>query len=407
MLDTISEKFHLYKVGGCVRDAIMGVEPKDVDYTVQASQESFEQFFPTLNKVGDCFPVYLNTDGSEIALTRSEKCVGEKYQDFEVHSGVQIEVDLGRRDFTINSIAQHYLSGEIVDPFNGAEDVKNKILRCVNPVAFVEDPLRIYRGARFISRFCLKCDVETMDLMKQNVEKLVNIPTDRVCAELKKVYEDSKYPSMFFKFLHEIDALKYHFKPLADLTNFYAGPEHTHHVNDTAFEHVMKSIDLCAEKGYSYQVFLAVLFHDVGKAVTAQSEDYRNGRHHYGHEHESAKILTPYLNFMRFTKHENKLINVVANNHMIHNLTKMKPVKLIRFFKRVKYYAWDFVRACDCDYPFDADQFSIINRLERTFKEADVNVPKHILKRGNDATINFVENVYAHKYKEILNEGKN
>jgi tRNA nucleotidyltransferase (CCA-adding enzyme) len=122
MFGNLAHKF--YHVGGSVRDELLGLAPKDFDYVVEATEEEFLQHFPNAEKVGNSFPVYL-IEKNEVALTRTEKNSGNGYADFEVTGvGVSIEADLGRRDFSINSIAKNVVTGEIVDPFYGQHDIK-------------------------------------------------------------------------------------------------------------------------------------------------------------------------------------------------------------------------------------------------------------------------------------------
>ncbi len=220
-----------YICGGFVRDEILGLKPQDRDFVIEATEEEFETVFPDAKKVGVSFPVYLHPDtGEEIALTRAEKCTGNgEYQKFDVTKiGIPIIEDLQRRDFTINSIAKHYVTGEILDPTNGVEDLKNKVLRCVNPLAFKDDALRIYRAARFVARFDLAIESQTYFIMFCNSKRLEMIEKERVVIELQKVYAQCEKPSRFFYILHDLHCLHYHFKPLYDLTLVPAGPAPYH-----------------------------------------------------------------------------------------------------------------------------------------------------------------------------------
>lgn len=403
MIFEISKFFRCGIVGGAIRDEYLGYIPKDIDYLVEANEIEFESTFPNFEKVGNSFPVYLcpNT-GREIALTRQEKVNGDKYQNFDCISGVTIETDLGRRDITINSIFKCISTGEIIDPYNGIEDIKNKIIRCVNPIAFSDDPLRILRICRTISRFTdFTIESNTLQMMKDNVHRLIHVPTERVYVELKKMYEQSETPSTFFNLLHEIGGLGIHFKPLEEMINFYAGPEYTPHKNDTTFVHTMKVIDRCKKEGYSFDCFLACLLHDVGKIVSSKTENYINGRHHYNHDFFADDILKDFLKFHRFTAYQNKLIQIVALNHMIFNLTKMKPVKLIRFFKRIKHVINDFICCCNCDHPLSKEQLEIFERLKLTFKTVKIEIPKEIERKGKESIVNFVENCYVNHYKDM------
>ena len=177
-----------------------------------------------------------------------------------------IEHDLLRRDFTINSIAKHVVTGAYVDPTGGREDLEQRLIRCTNPTAFAEDPLRIYRGARFAARLDFGIDIETRIMMTDNAKKLIHIKPERVEAELQKVYAEC-YPGNFFKWLVNLNALKAHFKPLEALLHVPAGPSQ-YHTAEHALDHVMDVIDECKDAGLSFDCFIACLVHDFGKATT-------------------------------------------------------------------------------------------------------------------------------------------
>lgn len=392
-----------YLTGGAVRDEIMGKEPHDFDYVVaDTTEEEYENEFPDHNKVGKSFPVYIHAKtGDEIALARIEYSTGNKYQEFETRTGVTICSDLARRDFTICSIAKHYVTCEIIDPFNGIADIKHKLIRTINPNSFIEDPLRILRGLRFASAFDFTIEAKTFQMMKDSVHLLKTITPERIVLELEKMYKQSNKPSRFFELLNEIGGLDIHFSPLALLVDVYAGPSRTVHGDETAFEHVMDAGDRCKTKGYSFDIYLAAIFHDVGKYITSKSIEYKEGRHHYKHELFGLDVLNIYLPTMRFTAYQNKLITIVCKEHMIHSMEKMKPVKLVRFYKRIKSVYNDFIKACNCDCPLTLEHMKIFTNLEQTFKEAKIDIPKNILDKGGKVVVDYVENIYAKKYKEI------
>ena len=156
----------LYLVGGYVRDILLGLSSHDRDYCVTGlSQKLFESLFPEAISQGKSFPVYI-LNGCEFALARKEKKTGDKHSDFICDSSpnITIEEDLFRRDLTINSIAIDVLTGEYIDPFQGIEDIKNKLLRHTSS-AFKEDPLRVYRVARFASQLNFQVASETLNMM--------------------------------------------------------------------------------------------------------------------------------------------------------------------------------------------------------------------------------------------------
>lgn len=194
----------VYQVGGCVRDYLLGNTPNDIDYVVVGSTEE-DMLKYGFEKVGADFPVFLHPNTKdEYALARTEVKTGTGYHGFETHFGpeVTLEQDLYRRDFTMNAMAMNIsLRREIVDPYNGQEDIKNKVIRAVNPDAFVEDPVRILRAARFAARYGFTVHPETVELIKSiPIEDLLDVTRERVMLELEKALKDGK-GFQFFKIL--------------------------------------------------------------------------------------------------------------------------------------------------------------------------------------------------------------
>lgn len=398
MFEKLIEKgINVFEVGGCVRDSFMNITPNDIDFVVECSQEIFESIFPELKSVGENFPVYI-IEGNEVALTRTEKCTGNKYQDFDCVSGVSIEEDLGRRDFTCNSIAKNIVTGEIVDPHNGIADIKARIIRCVNPVAFVEDPLRILRGLRFACRFDFNFDDETADLMVENAHRLVDVKHERVVIELKKLWKECEKPSLFFEGLAVMDCLNIHFAPLDALRFVPAGPT-KFHGNNTAFDHTMETIDRAKENDLSFDCFIAMLCHDFGKATT----DPNILPHHFGHENRSFHIANAWLDGHRFDSSTMSLVRCVTKNHMkMHVLTKMKPLKKVRFFKSIrKEMRNNFFECCNCDHEFNLEQILLLSQLALTFETVEFDftgVNKNHIVQAVDSQLVFQ---FKHVVKEI------
>lgn len=210
-----------YLVGGAVRDRLLGREPHERDWVVVgASPEQMEA--AGYRQVGRDFPVFLHPEtNEEYALARTERKSGHGYHGFEVHAGpeVTLEEDLGRRDLTINAIAQTP-EGDIIDPYGGRADVEGLLLRHVSP-AFVEDPLRVLRLARFAARFDpLGFEVadETRDLMRQMAAsgELDYLVPDRVWQETERAFAEAA-PARFFDELATCDALPTVFPELAPI----------------------------------------------------------------------------------------------------------------------------------------------------------------------------------------------
>ncbi|MCP5143578.1 MAG: multifunctional CCA addition/repair protein [Gammaproteobacteria bacterium] len=198
----------IYRVGGVVRDRLLGRTSKDCDYVVVGSTPE-EMLRLGYKQVGADFPVFLHPQShEEYALARTERKQGSGYKGFIVHAApdVTLEDDLRRRDLTINAMAET-AEGEVIDPFDGREDLSNRLLRHVSP-AFVEDPLRVLRVARFAARFDFTVVDETMALMRAMAHsgELDSLTPERVFTETRRALGEP-YPARFFQVLCECDAL--------------------------------------------------------------------------------------------------------------------------------------------------------------------------------------------------------
>lgn len=209
----------IYVVGGAVRDRILGLLPNDIDYCVVGSNHD-EMIASGFECVGAAFPVYLGVDNCEYALARTERSTGDSYRDFACNTNnVTIEDDLARRDFTMNSIAMDCDTGEFIDPFDGIADLLNGTIRHTSS-AFVEDPLRVIRMARFAAKKIadpagngfvqLKIAPETFELAKQMIEDgmLDTLSPERFVAEFVKVTADNYDQRIFWHTLTKLGAFQ-------------------------------------------------------------------------------------------------------------------------------------------------------------------------------------------------------
>ena len=343
MFRELTEK--TYAVGGSVRDELLGKDVNDFDFVVESTKEKFEKVFPEAPLVGNHFPVYL-VDGHEVALSRTETSTGKGYNDFAVDAvGVRIEEDLGRRDFTINSIAKNH-KGEIVDPFGGVEDLNKGVLRTVFESAFEEDPVRILRGARFAARFGFELEDNTKALMAKAAPKLVNVTKERIVKELEKLWESTSTPSVFFEVLSEIGALEFMFEDLERLNTVPAGPSKWH-LGKTAFGHTMFAVNTAKSFDAPFHVFVAVLFHDLGKGTTPEEML----PHHYKHELRSMDLVTALMAEHRFDKKSKEFAILFAREHMRMNIIEdLTAKKLVKYLTGIpKHFHADFLLAAKSD----------------------------------------------------------
>lgn len=320
----------LYLVGGAVRDKLLGLEPHDRDYCVTGlSQDEFENMFDNIYLRGKKFAVY-DINGEEFALARRDKKVGMKHNDFEVdiQKEITIQEDLSRRDVTINSIAIDVLTGQIIDPFNGRKDIENKVIRATSE-AFGEDPLRVYRVAVLATRYNFEIEDKTIELMKSLNKDLKYISGERVLEELKKALRCNK-PSIFFQVLKKAECLQEHFKEIYDLIGVEQPVKY--HPEGDAFNHTMEVVDRAAMVTSDVKIRFCALVHDLGKALTPQS----NWPHHYNHEKLGVKPITSLCKRLHISNEWRKSAITSCTEHMLGGkYYQLKNSTKVDLFERV------------------------------------------------------------------------
>lgn len=321
---------NLYLVGGAVRDKLLGKEVHDEDYCVTGlTSEEFEKIFPEAHFRGKFFGVY-DINKKEFAMARKEKKSGKGHKEFDVETGkeITIEEDLKRRDITINSIAEEVLTGKLIDPFNGAKDIEDNVIRATSN-SFKEDPLRVYRGARFAASLDFEVAENTIEMMKTLKGELSTLSKERVFTELRKALETNK-PSKFFDVLRKADVLDVHFKEIYDLIGSIQ-PEKYHPEGDS-YNHTMIVVDHSAELTDDVKIRFSALVHDLGKGVT-QKEMLP---HHYGHDEKGIKLVGDLGKRIGTPKSWLKCGKISAKEHMRGGIfEKMTPSKQVDFITRV------------------------------------------------------------------------
>lgn len=316
----------IYKVGGCVRDRLLGREISDRDWVVVgANAQQMEAL--GYRRVGKDFPVYLHPDShEEYALARMERKTGRGYYGFEVDasSDVTLDEDLSRRDLTINAMAETS-DGEIIDPYGGQTDLKQKILRHVSP-AFVEDPLRVLRVARFAARFGFMLAPETRVMMQEIArgDELLSITPERVWLELHRALDEPQ-PQLFISTLKECGALDVLFPEIACL--FGVPQPAKHHPEIDTGVHVCLALALAAKRNEPTEVRFAVLMHDLGKGTTAP--DVLPS--HHGHEERGVALVEAFCDRFKVPKNYRGIALLVTRHHLnIHRVREMRPAKILR-----------------------------------------------------------------------------
>ena len=367
-----------FYVGGFVRDKILGIENKDMDIEVHGIEP--EVLREILSEVGEpmsygsSFGVYsLKGYDIDIAMPRKEHATGKGHRDFEVFVDPFIGTAEAarRRDFTMNAVMEDVLTGELVDPFGGKQDLEKGIIRHIDSDTFVEDPLRVLRGAQFASRFGFNIADDTSDLFRSM--DLSALSMERVEDELKKALLKGKKPSVFFEVLRSADGLDVWFPEVKALIGIEQDPKF--HPEGDVWTHTMEVLDRAARYRYKtknpYAFMLLALTHDFGKAVTTEVV---NGRiHAYDHETEGLPAIET---FLRRITNESEVISYVLNMVPLH----MKPnvvaasksaVKVTnRMFDRAAapedliYFAMSDKPVMSGDNPFTGDPEFLFERYE-------------------------------------------
>ncbi|MDA0575399.1 multifunctional CCA addition/repair protein [Burkholderia gladioli] len=327
----------IYAVGGAIRDELLGVPVQDRDYVVVGAtpeQLAAQGYRP----VGKDFPVFLHPrTHEEYALARTERKTAAGYHGFQFYFApdVTLEEDLARRDLSINAMARELspdgsLVGPVVDPFDGRADLAAKRFRHVGP-AFVEDPVRILRIARFAARFAdFTVAPETLALMREMVTagEVDALVPERVWQELSRGLMEAK-PSRMFEVLRECGALA---RILPEVDALFGVPQRAdYHPEVDTGVHVMMVVDYAARHGYTLPVRFAALTHDLGKATTPEHVLPR----HIGHEGRSVDLLKPLSERLRVPNECRDLALLVAREHgNLHQVMKMGAAALVRLLER-------------------------------------------------------------------------
>ena len=340
----------IYQVGGSVRDQLLGIPSKDRDWVVVgATPEDLER--QGYRRVGKDFPVFLHPQTQEeYALARTERKSGRGYKGFEVSSSpeVTLEEDLRRRDLTINAMALDEM-GCVIDPFNGKKDLENKYLRHISP-AFVEDPLRVLRVARFAARLGFSVAPETLDLMREIAHQgeLADLTPERVWQELERALDEPQ-PDLFIEVLRDCGALKILFPEIDRLFGVPQRPEF--HPEIDCGIHVLMALRQAVRLSPDPLLRFAVLVHDLGKGTTPVEQLPR----HVGHEERGVELVIDLCKRFRIPTQYRELAVLVARQHlkchMIRDLrhgtivTMLKEADALRRPGRFE----QFLLACEAD----------------------------------------------------------
>ena len=339
--DILKHEGKVYIVGGSIRDYIMG-EKHGHDMDVEIYRLSYQELYDILSKYGivstfgKTFAIMQldNLKGYDFALPRQEKKTGDKHQDFEVSIDPFLPLDkaIQRRDLTMNALMYDYENDQIIDLCHGLEDIKKRVIRCVNKDTFIEDPLRVLRIAQFISRFQMSVDHETLKLCQTMVKNkmLEHLSLERVYEEYCKILMSQK-PSLGFEFLRDIDALPPYLKALTKTKQ-----RADYHPEGDVFTHTMLVIDVAALSKYKVDeplMFMwSCLLHDIGKPRVTTHDGHAPGHHDAGVE------VFKQVNMISSKKQRQYIATMIMYHMHLMNMVRnhAKDLSFLRLLKKIE-----------------------------------------------------------------------
>ena len=390
--------FEVYLVGGCVRDLIMGREPKDWDLTTNAKPKQIVGLFEktiyenTFGTVGVCLPINnvsqetlegdvaheTGDDGAKYNIIEvTPYRIEAKYSDFrhpdDVKFSDKLEDDLKRRDFTVNAMALD-TKGQLVDLFDGIKDIENKVLRTVGEAdeRFNEDALRMLRAVRFSCQLDFSIAYETMESILKNSLLIKNISQERIRDEFVKIIM-TKNSANGVMMLQKFKLLSNIIPELEEGIGCEQAGEHIYDV----WEHLLHALQHAADKDWPLEIRLSALFHDIGKprtrrlATQVQQNSVRVGAPvervkrqdftvpaspkkkytFYGHEVVGARMMKKIMERMKFSRKEIELVEKLVRNHMFFSDTEQITLSAVRriIAKVGKENIWSLMNVRECD----------------------------------------------------------
>ncbi|WP_327439045.1 multifunctional CCA addition/repair protein [Pseudomonas donghuensis] len=343
----------IYKVGGAVRDRLLGRPVSDIDWVVVGATAQQMQALG-YRPVGADFPVFLHPkSGEEYALARTERKSGRGYGGFTFHASpeVTLEEDLIRRDLTINAMAEDD-QGNICDPYNGRKDLEARILRHVSP-AFAEDPLRVLRVARFAARYAslgFSVAAETIELMRELSEsgELQALTAERSWKEIARALMEDQ-PQVFIQVLRDCGALK---QLMPELDTLFGVPQpEAHHPEIDSGIHTLSVLEQAALHQQPLSVRWACLLHDLGKGLTPQAQWPR----HIAHEQRGLKLIKAVNQRFKAPRECQELALLVGEYHThCHRALELRASTLLELLQSFDVYRRpqrfeEFIAACEMD----------------------------------------------------------
>jgi len=347
ILDLREEGYSAFLVGGCVRDLLLGIEPKDYDVATDAPPEAIAVLFPRAQLVGAHFGVSLISGGNgvhvEVATYRSEGEYSDGRRPDQVAFVSDPALDARRRDFTINGLFQDPLSGEVHDYVDGLADLEKKQIRAIGDPErrFREDHLRMLRAVRFAARLNFEIEGETLSAIRSQAAQIKRISAERVRDELVRILTEGHArrgmqlldsTGLLIQILPEVNAFQGVEQP----------PEF--HPEGDVWTHVLMMLD--QPKGSSHTLMLAILLHDVGKPATFRRADRIRFD---GHAEVGAPMAHDILQRLRFSSEDIEQVCALVANHMkFKDVTSMRLSTLKRFLRLPRFSEHLELHRLDC-----------------------------------------------------------
>ncbi len=313
--------FEAYLIGGCVRDILIGKTPKDWDITTDAHPEEIEGLFPETycnNDYGTVGVVIDDTEDPtlkviEVTPYRSESGYSDARRPDSVTFGVSLEEDLQRRDFTVNAIAFSIRDEKITDLFDGVSDIAKKRLKTVGEPdeRFGEDALRMMRAVRLAAELNFAIESETLQSITRNAHNLSRISSERIAEEFIRII-NSATPMQGIVLLERLGLIEHIIPEITEGIGCQQGGAHAFDV----YEHILRTLQAAADKGFSTELRLAALLHDIGKPATRRTGGKNKEYTFYGHEVVGARMAKKILQRLKMPRETVGIVEKLVRNHM-------------------------------------------------------------------------------------------
>ncbi|OGG77866.1 hypothetical protein A3A36_01305 [Candidatus Kaiserbacteria bacterium RIFCSPLOWO2_01_FULL_52_12b] len=347
--------YESYLVGGCVRDLIIGLEPKDWDIATNATPEQIQVVFPDSFYENEYGTVGVKTGSEdprlaivEVTPYRTESGYADKRRPDIVTFGTSLLEDLARRDFTINAVALEDSQGHIVDPYDGQKDIKDKIVRAVGNASerFNEDALRMLRAVRLVAELGFGIDGDTAKAISENSKHLGHVSRERVRDELVRIL-NSNQPMDALVLSQQLGILQF---IVPDLIRGIGVEQNQAHSYDV-FEHNLRTMQHAADKGWNFDIRLAGLYHDISKPEARRRSEEKNDWTFHGHEVIGSRVTRKALEDLRFSRETIDKVVKLVRWHMFFSDPELITLSAVRrMIKNVgEENIWDLLNLRICD----------------------------------------------------------